>query len=97
MFKRQPPNKENERFARPTETQPVAPALCTCWRCAVPRPVLLQLENLVSIDLRLPPPFKRVKWWDQEPVEERRGLCRRVQATGGVPARGACNRKSGVN
>ena len=49
-------NKENERFARPTETQPVASAVCTCWRCAVSRPVLLQLENLV-IDLRLPPPF----------------------------------------
>ncbi len=54
-------NKENERFARPTETQPVATTVCTCWRCAVPRPVLLHLENLVSIDLRLPPPFKRVK------------------------------------
>ena len=64
-------NKENERIARPTETQPVAPAVCTCWRCAVSRPVLLQLENLVSIDLRLPPPFKRVTWWDQKPVEKR--------------------------
>ena len=63
-------NKENERIARPTETQPVATAVCTCWRCAVSRPVLLQLENL-TIDLRLPPPFKRVTWWDHEPVEER--------------------------
>ena len=60
----------NERIARPTETQPVATAVCTCWRCALSRPVLLQLENLV-IDLRLPPPFKHVTWWDQEPVEER--------------------------
>jgi len=28
-----------------TETQPVASAVCTCWRCAVPRPVLQQLET----------------------------------------------------
>ena len=63
-------NKENERIARPTETQPVATAVCTCWRCVLPRPVLLQLENL-SIDLRLPPPFKRVTWRDHETVEER--------------------------
>ena len=64
-------NKENERLARPTETQPVAATACTCWRYAVQRPVFLQLDNMVSIDVRLPPLFKRVKWWDQEPVEER--------------------------
>ena len=65
-------NKENAqgRLARPTETQ-VATTACTCWACVAQRPVFLKIENLVSVDVRLPPPFKKLKWWDQEPANER--------------------------
>ena len=42
-------NKENARAARPTETN-VATTACTCWRCAVQRPVFSQWpENLTAL------------------------------------------------